>query len=213
MTKNPPKFAPPDVTAIQTHVASHAEVVGPLYVEILDPKAGYKLQDDSDLALAADMVKEVKKLHKDINAEREVFAKPLHAMQVWVNGLYQPLLSNLVGKEARLKVMIGEYTRAQQEAQRLLLAQAAQKASNTKTIQQAQVIMDQALQVAQAAPAAKVQGVSVTETWDFQIEDDSAVPREYLCVDVISVKAAIKAGVREIPGIKIFSKAAVRVTT
>lgn len=42
--------------------------------------------------------------------------------------------------------------------------------------------------------------------WDFEITDPHAVPIEYLSPDPDKIKQAIKDGVREIPGIKIFEK-------
>jgi diketogulonate reductase-like aldo/keto reductase len=37
------------------------------------------------------------------------------------------------------------------------------------------------------------------------------VPREYLAVDDTAIKAAIKAGIRSIPGVEIYEEAEVRV--
>lgn len=47
--------------------------------------------------------------------------------------------------------------------------------------------------------------ISFKKEWDFQVEDDTQVPREYLQVDAGSIEKAIKNGVRKIPGVKIFS--------
>jgi len=45
---------------------------------------------------------------------------------------------------------------------------------------------------------------SVTMQWAWEIEDVDKVPREYLTVAPGAVNAAVKGGVRKIPGIKIF---------
>jgi len=39
--------------------------------------------------------------------------------------------------------------------------------------------------------------------WDFEVTNLAEVPREYLCLDVKAVRAAIDGGAREIPGLKI----------
>jgi len=43
-------------------------------------------------------------------------------------------------------------------------------------------------------------------TWHHSVESTELVPREYLMIDEKAVKAAIKDGVRQIPGIKIYSE-------
>lgn len=41
--------------------------------------------------------------------------------------------------------------------------------------------------------------------WDFEVEDPKSVPKEYLKVDDDAIEDAIKKGIRNIPGVKIFS--------
>lgn len=47
---------------------------------------------------------------------------------------------------------------------------------------------------------------SLRTTMEFTVEDVNSVPREFLMVNDAAIRAAIKAGRREIPGIKIFQK-------
>ncbi len=42
------------------------------------------------------------------------------------------------------------------------------------------------------------------KTWTFEITDETQIPREYLKVDDSKIRDAIKMGVREVPGLKIF---------
>ena len=42
--------------------------------------------------------------------------------------------------------------------------------------------------------------------WTFELEDLAMVPADFLMLDEKKVRAAIKAGVREIPGLKIFEQ-------
>lgn len=44
-------------------------------------------------------------------------------------------------------------------------------------------------------------------TWEFEIEDKSMVPPEYLMVDEKAIRQAVKAGIRQIPGVRIFELA------
>ena len=54
---------------------------------------------------------------------------------------------------------------------------------------------------------------TLTKTWTFEVEDAGLTPFEYLCIDEAKVKKAIAAGVRKIPGIKIFQKNGISVYT
>jgi len=49
--------------------------------------------------------------------------------------------------------------------------------------------------------------------WEFEIVDEAQVPREYLMVDEKKIRAAVKAGTREISGVRIFEKPSAVVRT
>lgn len=47
--------------------------------------------------------------------------------------------------------------------------------------------------------------ITCKTNWDFELQDERLVPPEYLTVDVAAIEKAIKNGVRNIPGTRIFS--------
>lgn len=47
---------------------------------------------------------------------------------------------------------------------------------------------------------------SVRMVWDFEIENIKEIPAEFLTVNSSAIRAAIRAGRREVPGLKIFQK-------
>lgn len=47
-------------------------------------------------------------------------------------------------------------------------------------------------------------------TWQFDVEDTASIPFEYICADVEAIEKAVKAGVRNIPGVKIYAKTEVK---
>ncbi len=65
------------------------------------------------------------------------------------------------------------------------------------------------VKAAQAAQPVRTKGVAVTQSWDWELVDESAVPEHLKSCDVKKVTAAVKAGAREIPGIRIFEVAKV----
>lgn len=59
-------------------------------------------------------------------------------------------------------------------------------------------------EVAPAAPLRAASGaISERKRWVATVEDATRVPRQYLVVDQRAINAAVKAGVREIPGVRI----------
>ena len=54
---------------------------------------------------------------------------------------------------------------------------------------------------------------SVRKTWTFEITDDTLVPREYLIVDEGVISLAVRKGVRDIPGVRIFQQESLSVRT
>lgn len=48
-------------------------------------------------------------------------------------------------------------------------------------------------------------------TYEYEIEDESLVPRQYMSIDEAKVKLSLKSGVRNIPGLKIIKKTQTRV--
>lgn len=50
-------------------------------------------------------------------------------------------------------------------------------------------------------------GTSTTEqVWKFEVNNASIIPREYLIIDERAIKQSIKAGIRSIPGVTIYSE-------
>lgn len=47
-------------------------------------------------------------------------------------------------------------------------------------------------------------------TWEFDVEDSSEIPFEYMTPDIEGITKAIKGGVRHIPGVKIYTKQEVK---
>ena len=55
------------------------------------------------------------------------------------------------------------------------------------------------------------ENASVRMVWAFDIKDIAQIPSEYLVLNEKAVREAIKAGVREIPGLKIYQKPTVAI--
>jgi len=89
---------------------------------------------------------------------------------------------------------------------------ACNRIAHEKFLQKAGIQVDEMVSEATNAEI-KVQATTqkfstsnVRKVWDFEIENPSAVPAEFMQVNEKAVREAVRKGVREIPGIKIFQK-------
>lgn len=132
-------------------------------------------------------------------------------------GLIAPALKTyLEAKETR------ERAAAIAEAKRLadLADEAALEAEETGEFDQAVAVAKDAEQAAAVAtgkpgPLTRTTGTygsssSLQEVWLFEVEDDDALPRQYLMRDERAIRAAIARGVRKIAGVRIYAERKVR---
>jgi len=100
----------------------------------------------------------------------------------------------------------------QDEAARALLQKTIEDEIAASQVQAPQVVVP----VVAAQPT-----VTRTETgsghvrmvWEVEVIDAALVPRKYLSVDEKAIRADVKAGIREIPGVKIFEKPVMAIRT
>lgn len=172
---------------------------------------GYKITNAAEQEQARELLLAVK---EELDRQEEVrtsFVKPLNDVVRTINAYFKPALDHLKKSEVVLKEMIGRFVLQQREEQRKLL-QAAAAAMETTTAVQVAAGRDPAktlMQAAQDAAAPKLAGVTVREVYDWEVVDEALVPREYLTVDASAVGKAVRAGTREIPGLRIFKTTSV----
>lgn len=151
-------------------------------------------QEDIDIAGA--FLVEVKTAWKRLEERRQEITAPLNEGLRSANDLFRPALTALAEAERLLKRKIAD---AQTEIQRRNreAMEAAQKALSSGDVRGA-------AEAAQAlAPLVAPTGVTVREVWEFRVVDAALVPRQYLMVNEPAIRAAVAAGVREIPGVVI----------
>lgn len=97
---------------------------------------------------------------------------------------------------------------AKEEAEAVAAFGSTEDGERAKLLAQAEAETEQAAIIALDKKATKeVQSMRVSgakKVWTFTLKDESQVPREYLVVDEKKIREAIRAGVREIPGVEIF---------
>ena len=181
-----------------------------------------EVRDEIENAKAAEVIGEVKTLLKSIDERRKQIVKPFNDYVKMVNAFARTFSGPLQTAEKHLRGVIGQYAyrqeqqrrareaelrRRQQEEQRRLEEEA--KAAGFQPVQ----LPEMHVPVGRETTRTETSTVTTKMQWTYQVVDKSKLPVEYILPDDKAIKQAISAGVRDIPGVKIFEEPVVRVRT
>lgn len=158
----------------------------------------------------------IAKAKKSLEERRKFFVQPLNDQVKKVNALFKEITGPLIKADAIIRSKVVDYRikleeEARKEEEKLRRkAEAQQKKKEEKALAKGE-------EPPPPPPAPKVEvpqtigGVTITKPWTYGIEDINKVPRKYLTLDTVEVMQAIRQGIREIPGLRIYQKESVKV--
>lgn len=179
---------------------------------------------DETIYEAAEFRAELKAFRKRVENAEAITAKPLKEAWEAARTPYLALRKKIDEVESLLNRRLSEYAAAENERRRQIeqrereVQLAALKAAQEEAEKKADVDAVIALEEAQAHVETKPQEnklrsveigtakVSFRDNWTYEITNAAELPREYLCPDTAKINAAVKAGKREIPGLRIFNQ-------
>jgi hypothetical protein len=202
--------------------------------EVRDRSDALMVRDQGTKSEAVQLGTSAKKLAKKIEEARKQIIGPASEYVGAVNNFAKSFTAPLSEIETQLKKKINDHDRSM-EIQRQQREQAARQAAaelqarldkeaaeaNKKAQAEAKKagLKPESVEVIVAPqvpepimPAEKAvtrtdSGASYQrKTWTFEVFDESLVPAEYLIVDPIKIRQAVRMGIREIPGVKIYEK-------
>lgn len=138
------------------------------------------------------------KISKLLDSKRAEAVKPALEEQRRINAVFKPVIDKLESMSKGLINQVAEFARLEEKRVQELRAQQAKADAEALLAQQP------IAPKAEIAPPAVT--VSETKVWVYDIIDDKEVPREFLQPNESAIIAAIRAGKRSIPGIKIYMK-------
>ena len=152
---------------------------------------------------AYNLLKSIAAHKKAIEKRRKEITQPLNASLKSTNALFKEVVAPLVEADSILRDKILAFQRVQQakadkEFARREKIQASHEARGHETHEIAEVEPDV--------------GVStVTKRWTYEVVSQSKVPCKYLMIDSAKIRQAIRDGVREIAGLRIYQEEGLRV--
>jgi len=159
----------------------------------------YAIKSVEDVDNASLFLKKVKDTEKEIEAKRLEITKPMNQSLGVVNATFKQLKEPLLQARMLLTGKIMDWKRAEtarlekEEARRRKIQEAHVKRGHTV---EAPVVLDR--------PEKTIGNTRTTKFWTFEVQDLGKVSTQYLSINSVAVREAIRNGVREIPGIRIF---------
>jgi len=179
---------------------------------------------DETIYEAAEFRAELKAFREKAAVSEKEIVAPLKKQYEDARAPYLALRKKIDEVESLLNRRLSEYAAAENERRRQIeqrereVQLAALKAAQEEAEKKADVDAVIALEEAQAHVETKPQEnklrsveigtakVSFRDNWTYEITNAAELPREYLCPDTAKINAAVKAGKREIPGLRIFNQ-------
>ncbi len=206
--------AEPDPTAIIRIDPAADSSIAALHAEGLGLHAYAQTRNSQsveDIALATDDLGLIAKLKKAIEQRRHEYVDPINAHLKAINDAFKQLVAPLEAADAVTRKKIMDYKREEArkaaeiaEINRLRLEAARREAE----LNDGELSQPTALVEVPAAPPARVQATTAdlgtAKVWKWELEEISKVPAEYLMIDATKVGKVVRAGVRDIPGIRIW---------
>lgn len=186
----------------------------------------FKIACTGDLQMAASLLNEVDALIKKVHDSQDPICDATHKAWKAATSERTRLLQPMDNMRTHLRQITANYTyqqeqeRKRQQAEAEAKAQAEAEAIRQQQIADAKKAKDKAqvaalkaaplpvVVVAPVAEAPKVEGIRTVVEYDFEIVDGAKVPREYLLIDNVKIRAVVRAMKKEtnIPGVRVVER-------
>lgn len=150
---------------------------------------------------ASEFVKGINDKIKRLEEKRLTFTKPLNESLTAINNTFRELSAPLNNAKTIVTNKIMAWRRLEQEKiekeearRRAIQESHAEKGHNVNV----PVVMEK--------PKATIGNVQVRKIWKYKIEDFSKIPDSYKTIDPNMVNIAIRGGIKDIPGLKIYQE-------
>ena len=218
---------PFDVAAVKQQFNHHLETINTM----LDTANEYRITDQASMENAVSMLGQAVTLGKKLEVNRKsIVAKPnkyVKFVNSFVKKFYDTNPKTKAGLinqiEGVFKTKIAQFTdkqelerrekekKAQEEAAALQAAiDKEAKKKGIETVKMAPVAVAEVDKVIRSDSGASV---SIAKPWKAKVVNLLAVPRKYCNPDMELINEAVKAGLREIPGVEIWEDTQVRLRT
>jgi hypothetical protein len=174
---------------------------------------------DADMKLATDDLAILQRLKKSIEEKRKEYTGPINEHLKAVNDAFKTITIPLENADVVTRTKILDYRHIQErrakEAEEInrLRLEAARKEMELKGELTESVVVIEVPQVQPKTVQADNSFSSTVKIPKFEVEDIKLVPVEFLIVDMAALGKQVRAGRRNIPGVRIWMIDSLRVST
>lgn len=148
---------------------------------------------------------------KQIEEKRTSFTGPLNKSLKEINASFKQMVEPIKSAKDSLTSRLMAWRRQEQARIDAEREKAVKEEERRRKIQEAHAAKGHAVKeditpVVKPIPFSVNDTTKVQKRWTYEIEDSSVIPRQYMVVDGPAITAAVRAGVRDIPGVKIYQK-------
>ncbi|MCP4102822.1 MAG: hypothetical protein GY750_15595 [Lentisphaerae bacterium] len=158
------------------------------------------IMDDQDNAAAADMLKQVKQVQKNVKAETGPAVKAAHESHKKVKALENKLINPLKEAEQIIKTKMAAFFE-KQEQRRLAEAKAIQDTNPMQAV----------MTMAEVTTTQKIAGISSRKIWRARVADFAKLPDEFKLPDMAKLDKIAKAteGALPITGVEFYTETSI----
>lgn len=168
------------------------------------------MQNQTDVDTVNVSLRTIANALKSIELKRQSFTQPLNQSLKEINGTFKELTIPLNTAKSILTKKVMDWRAIEMEKIRKEQERIAKEEERRRKIQEAH--KEQGHEVSKPVVMEKPVSLKQTDTtntrsvWAFEIEKMDKVPRMFLSVNETAIRQAIRDGVREIEGVRIFQK-------
>lgn len=167
---------------------------------LLNLMRGYQVDTRSSAEEATGFIGQCRSILKKIDATRKEILEPVKKFTNKVNDSFRIVTDEIDHQQKAIETKINDW-KAIEEMRNQAKVLEAEALSEALEIDVIPVVQNETEKL-RSAHATTYERTD----WDYHVENLSMVPRDFLTLDESKVKSMLKLGVREIPGLKIFSK-------
>jgi hypothetical protein len=156
------------------------------------------------------VIESAHKAHKQAIEQKRKFENPL----IEAEKLTKSSISKYLQEQERIRRDAEEARRRIEEEKRRLEEEALKKAMGAKTEKEVEKIIEEAavkenqIEIPKIQEAPKTEGISMRDNWQFEIFDETLIPREYMIPDQVKIGKVVRAlkDKANVPGVRVFNQ-------
>jgi hypothetical protein len=169
-----------------------------------------QIETQTDVDSANIILKAIAKQMSIIEAKRKTFTQPLNQSLREINSTFKELTEPLKKAKGILSGKVMDWRDKEQKRIRMEQERIAKEEERRRKIQEAHKKkgheVSEPIVMAKPQELKETDSTNIRKVWKFEIIDAIKIPRRYLIVDESFIRAEIRNGVREIPGVRIYQE-------